>query len=215
VTQPSCGLAVTPPKWTRRLPSSMKKSTYNRRSHTVSTVRKSQAMIPEACARRNADQLSSARRGAGSIPCRRRIAQIVFGAILIPSRVLLETATGANRRLWATINCKHCGRAGRYEITVPDNKVRLDAIQALLHESLGRPDQAEAQPAPAIPATVEQVRRLSWDQLTLVFANQFVSEVPAIVNGDGDSLHAGRARRSASHACSQARQTSAHTRQCS
>jgi hypothetical protein len=27
---------------------------------------------------------------------------------------------------------KHCGRAGRYEITVPDNKVRLDAIQALL-----------------------------------------------------------------------------------
>jgi hypothetical protein len=43
-------------------------------------------------------------------------------------RVLLETATGANRNLWATINCKHCGRAGRYEITVPDNKVRLDAI---------------------------------------------------------------------------------------
>ena len=34
-------------------------------------------------------------------------------------RVLLEAATGANKNLWATINCKHCGRAGRYEITVP------------------------------------------------------------------------------------------------
>jgi hypothetical protein len=43
--------------------------------------------------------------------------------------VLLETATGANKNVWATINCKHCGRAGRSEITVPDNKVRLDAIR--------------------------------------------------------------------------------------
>ena len=38
---------------------------------------------------------------------------------------VLETATGANKQLWATITCKHCDRAGRYEITVPDNKVRL------------------------------------------------------------------------------------------
>jgi hypothetical protein len=62
----------------------MKKSTYKRRSHTVSTVRKSHAMIPDACARRNSDQLSSAPRGAGSIPCRRKIAQIVLGATRIP-----------------------------------------------------------------------------------------------------------------------------------
>jgi hypothetical protein len=44
-------------------------------------------MIADACARRNCDQLSSARRGAGSIPCRRRIAQIVLGASLIPSPI--------------------------------------------------------------------------------------------------------------------------------
>jgi hypothetical protein len=72
VTQRSCGFAVTPPRCTRRLASSMKKSTYSRRSQTVSTVRKSQATIADACARRNSDQLSSARRGAGPIPCRRR-----------------------------------------------------------------------------------------------------------------------------------------------
>jgi hypothetical protein len=101
-------------------------------------------------------------------------------------RVLLETATGANKNLWATISCKHCGRAGRYEITVPDNKVRLDAIQALLHESLGRPGQAEAQPAPGLPVTAEQARALAWDQLTLVFATQFADEIGSVLNrGDG------------------------------
>jgi hypothetical protein len=103
-------------------------------------------------------------------------------------RVLLETATGANRNLWATINCKHCGRAGRYEITVPDNKVRLDAIQALLHESLGRPGQAEAQSVPALPASAEQVRKLSWDQMTLVFATQFADEIAAVATGGGSAL---------------------------
>src|SRR5262249_62389296 len=84
-------------------------------------------------------------------------------------------------------NCKHCGRAGRYEITVPDNKVRLDAIQALLHESLGRPGQAEAQPSSVLPATAEQVRKLSWDQMTLVFATQFADELGSVA-ADGDGL---------------------------
>jgi hypothetical protein len=119
---------------------------------------------------------------------RPRLAEAAAESLDDIRRVLLETATGANRNLWATISCKHCGRAGRYEVTVPDNKVRLDAIQALLHESLGRPGQAEAQPTLALPATAEQVRRLSWDQLTLVFTNQFASKIPAVVSGDGGSL---------------------------
>jgi hypothetical protein len=55
-------------------------STYSRRNQTVSTVRKSQAIIADACARRNSDQLIAARRGAGSTPCRRRIAHTVVGA---------------------------------------------------------------------------------------------------------------------------------------
>jgi hypothetical protein len=95
---------------------------------------------------------------------------------------------GGNRASVTPINCKHCGRAGRYEITVPDNKVRLDAIQALLHESLGRPGQAEAQRAPALPATAEQARTLSWDQLTLVFATQFAGEISSVMNGSGNEL---------------------------
>jgi hypothetical protein len=117
---------------------------------------------------------------------RPRLAEAAAESLEDIRRVLLETATGANRQLWATISCKHCGRAGRYEITVPDNKVRLDAIQALLHESLGRPGQAEAQPVPALPATVEQARALSWDQLSLVFATQFAEEIGSVLDrGDG------------------------------
>jgi hypothetical protein len=118
----------------------------------------------------------------------RRLAEAAAASLDDIRRVLLETATGANRNLWATISCKHCGGAGRYEITVPDNKVRLDAIQALLHESLGRPGQAEAQIAPALPRTVEQVRQLSWDQLTLVFASQFANEITSVVRGGGEAL---------------------------
>jgi hypothetical protein len=117
---------------------------------------------------------------------RPRLAEAAAASLEGIRRVLLETATGANRNLWATINCKQCGRAGRYEITVPDNKVRLDAIQALLHESLGRPGQAEAQTAPALLRTAEDVRQLSWDQMTVVFATQFANEIAAMMRGDGD-----------------------------
>jgi hypothetical protein len=119
---------------------------------------------------------------------RPRLAEAAAESVDDIRRVLLETATGANRNLWATINCKHCSRAGRYEITVPDNKVRLDAIQALLHESLGRPGQAEAQPASVLPASAEQVRKLSWDQMTLVFATQFATEIAAVMHGNGDAV---------------------------
>jgi hypothetical protein len=101
--------------------------------------------------------------------------------------VLLETATGANKEMWATINCKRCGRSGRYEITVPDNKVPLDAVQTLLHEALGRPGQADAQPEASFPRTA--VRSMSWDQMTLVFATQFADEIASIAHdGDGRLL---------------------------
>jgi hypothetical protein len=82
--------------------------------------------------------------------------------------------------------CKHCGRAGRYEVTVPDNKVRLDAVQALLHEALGRPRQAEPQQGASFPGSAHEVRLTSWDQMTLVFATQFAAEIAA-VSGDGNA----------------------------
>jgi hypothetical protein len=53
---------------------------------------------------------------------RPRLAEAAAESVDEIRRVLVETATGANKQLWATINCKHCARAGRYEVNVPDNK---------------------------------------------------------------------------------------------
>ncbi len=52
---------------------------------TVSTVKKSQATIPLAWARRNSLHVSDDRRGTGSMPACRKIDQTVLAAIRIPS----------------------------------------------------------------------------------------------------------------------------------
>ena len=64
----------------------MNASTYSRRSSTVSTVKKSQATIPLAWARKNSRHGSDDRRGAGSMPDCCRIDQTVLAAIRTPSR---------------------------------------------------------------------------------------------------------------------------------
>jgi hypothetical protein len=64
----------------------------------------------------------------------------------------------------------------------------LDAVQALLHDALGRPAQAEANAAPSLPRTAEQARSLSWDQATLVFATHFAEEIASVVDGDDELL---------------------------
>jgi hypothetical protein len=86
VVQAPVGCAVTPATYALRVASSMKTSTYRRRIRTVSTVRKSHEMMADLCARRNERQLSEARRGAGSIPARLRIAHTVLAASWISRR---------------------------------------------------------------------------------------------------------------------------------
>ena len=53
---------------------------------TVSMVKKSQATIPAAWARRNVVHDSDARFGAGSMPACLKIAHTVDAAIVMPSR---------------------------------------------------------------------------------------------------------------------------------
>jgi hypothetical protein len=55
----------------------MKNSTWSRRNVTVSTHKKSVAMIAFACDRMNSAQLGPVLFGVGSIPAVRRIFQIV------------------------------------------------------------------------------------------------------------------------------------------
>jgi hypothetical protein len=55
-----------------------------RRKKTVSTVKKSQATIPAACWRRNADQVLLDRRGAESSPWRRSVIRIAVAEMRTP-----------------------------------------------------------------------------------------------------------------------------------
>jgi beta-glucanase (GH16 family) len=79
------GFAVMPARYTCRVASSMNTSACSRRNSTVSTVKKSQATIPLAWARRNSRHVSDDRRGAGSIPDCCRINHTVLAAIRTPS----------------------------------------------------------------------------------------------------------------------------------
>jgi hypothetical protein len=60
-------------------------------------------------------------------------------------------------------------------------------VQALLHESLGRPGQAESAPSGPLPRTAEELRKLSWAQMNLIFATQFATEISAVTSS-GDKL---------------------------
>ncbi len=84
VTQAQSGFAVIPARWTRREPCSIQNSTYSVRSQTVSTVKKSQASTPCACARKNSAQDGPVRRGAGPNPYRRRSVRIVVAPTRTP-----------------------------------------------------------------------------------------------------------------------------------
>src|SRR6266508_1356723 len=72
VTDSPTGCAVTPSTWTWRVATSITNSTYSRLRNTVSTVKKSTASTPLACARRNCRQVIADRVGAGSTPAPRR-----------------------------------------------------------------------------------------------------------------------------------------------
>src|SRR6266545_1398106 len=85
VTHAESGFLVTPRTCTLRDPSSMPNSTYMVRSQTGSTVKKSNARMPRAWARRNSLHDGLLRRGAGPRPSRRRTVRIAVADTRIPS----------------------------------------------------------------------------------------------------------------------------------
>jgi hypothetical protein len=62
-------------------------------------------------------------------------------------RALLDAALSATTTRWATVDCDDCGARSRVELPVPDVRSRLQAIETLLAQALGRPGQADEQPA--------------------------------------------------------------------
>src|SRR6266540_2818665 len=83
-TQSPFGWRVTPARRTCRVPSSMKNSTYSVVRHTVSTVKKSVATMPEACARRNARHVTD----GGRRHRHSQLLEFALDAPVTPARVL-------------------------------------------------------------------------------------------------------------------------------
>ena len=72
---------------------------------------------------------------------------------------------------------------------------RVAAIELLLREGLGRPPQAEEAASPRLPRTAEAVEKLGWNDMQMIFATQFASEIAAVTEDGGRA--AARAGRSA------------------
>jgi hypothetical protein len=119
---------------------------------------------------------------------RPRLAEAAAANLSELERVLVETATGSNRQVWATIGCKHCGREGRYEIEVPDNRVRLDAVEKLLQQGLGRAREAEESRVPRLPESAAAVERMSWSDMQRLAEVVYVDEITAVLGGDGETV---------------------------
>lgn len=64
----------------------------------------------------------------------------------------------------------------------------MAAIELLLREGLGRPPQAEEAASPRMPRTAEAVEKLGWNDLQLIFAAEFASEIAAVTEDGGAAL---------------------------
>lgn len=131
--------------------------------------------------------LASGNGQADPAEVRPRLAEAAAASLDDISSALLDAALGATREMWVTTACSNCGKKQRVEVKIPDVRSRVAAIELLLREGLGRPPQAEEAASPRLPRTAEAVAKLSWDDLQMVFATQFASEIAAVTD-DGDAL---------------------------
>jgi hypothetical protein len=119
---------------------------------------------------------------------RPRLAEAAAASLDDIQAALLDAALGATRETWITTSCAGCGKKQRVEVKIPDVRSRVAAIELLLREGLGRPPQAEETPSPRLPHTAEAVAKLSWDDMQMIFAAHFASEITAVAKDGGDAL---------------------------
>jgi hypothetical protein len=101
---------------------------------------------------------------------------------------LLAAAGSAVKPAWITVECGSCGERTRVEAPVPDVRARVAAIELLLREGLGRPATADDSRPPRVPATVEAVRDMSWEDIQALFAATYVEEIAAAQRAGGMAL---------------------------
>jgi hypothetical protein len=119
---------------------------------------------------------------------RPHLAEVAAANLSEIERVLIETATGANRQVWITVTCKHCERQGRYEVDVPDNRTRLDAVEKLLQQGLGRAREAEESRVPRLPETEEAIEQMPWSDQTRLMNVLCAEQVAAVADDGGAAL---------------------------
>jgi hypothetical protein len=107
-------------------------------------------------------------------------------------RVLLETAAGANKLVWTSVTCKFCERVGRYEVSIPDHRVRLDAVEKLLQQGLGRAREAQEAPASPVPTSVDAVTSMTWADMQALATTILVDELTTLERDGGEALLRGR-----------------------
>ena len=102
---------------------------------------------------------------------------------------LLEAAGSAVRPVWITVECEGCGKRSRVEAPVPDVRARVSAIELLLSQGLGRVATSEEPPAVRMPASVEAVKRMGWEEMQHLFAAIYVDELAQLQRaGGGEKL---------------------------
>jgi hypothetical protein len=87
-----------------------------------------------------------------------------------------------------TLTCPDCSKKHRAQVSVPDVRSRVAAIELLLREGLGRPAQAEEPSVPQLPDSVEAIRAMSWTEIQTVFAVTFANEIEAVSERGIDAL---------------------------
>jgi hypothetical protein len=99
-----------------------------------------------------------------------------------------STRRPATRQAWTTITCKHCERQGRYEVVIPDYRVRLDAVEKLLQQGLGRAREAQDAPVSQVPSVAADVMKLGWEDLQRFAAALFVDALVGLHRRGADAL---------------------------
>lgn len=116
------------------------------------------------------------------------LAQAAAASLDEIQQALLDAALGAVREHWATFQCPDCGKRHRAQVSVPDVRSRVAAIELLLREGLGRPAQAEEPSVPQLPDSVEAIRAMTWHDLQAVFALQFAEDITTVSERGTDAL---------------------------
>jgi hypothetical protein len=125
------------------------------------------------------------RNGADPAAIRPALARLAAQNLDELQRALLDAALSATTVRWATVTCSGCSAKSHVELPVPDVKARLQAIQLLLSESLGRAPAAPEAVAAAVPTISAAAAKMGWREAQFVFATAYSTEIAEVARVGG------------------------------